>query len=126
MPAPVRIMPRKKPEQAAPAAVPDRPSLEAATRLADQGKLGEAAALCRQHIALRGPSAAAHNLLGVICDAGGDPAGAHMHYRKALYLDPGPGEALAHLAALLAMQGDAAGAARLAERARRAQAGSVA
>jgi chemotaxis protein methyltransferase WspC len=139
-PAPARVQPLPPKRPAAPAAVPGGTSLEAAlpkaviagtdtleiaTQLADRGRLGEAAALCRQHIALQGPSAAAHCLLGLICDAGGDPAGACVHYRKALYLDPGHREALAYLAVLLDMQGDAAGAARLAERARRAQAGGA-
>ncbi|MNE77302.1 putative biofilm formation methyltransferase WspC [compost metagenome] len=57
--------------------------------------------------------------LGLLSDTAGDTGEALSHYRKALYLDPQHAEALAHLAALLASQGDIAGARRLQERAAR-------
>ena len=48
-----------------------------------------------------GPSADGFCLLGTIRSAGGDRKAADAHYRKALYLDPGHRESLAHLALLL-------------------------
>ncbi|MES2538930.1 MAG: CheR family methyltransferase [Pseudomonadota bacterium] len=96
--------------------------LSQAIQLANQGQLAEAATLCRQSIEQSGASAAAFCLMGVLSDAGGDRGGAAEWYRKALYLEPGHHETLVHLAALLDLQGDAAGARRLGERARRAQA----
>lgn len=58
--------------------------------------------------------------LGLLSDTDGDATQAITHYRKALYLQPQHPEALVHLAALLASQGDEAGARRLQERAARA------
>ncbi|WP_143811678.1 hypothetical protein [Pandoraea apista] len=60
-------------------------------------------------------------MLGLVDDARGDAQGALIHYRRALYLDPGHYEALVHCAAQLDARGDAAGAKRLLERAGRAQ-----
>ncbi|MNV71246.1 putative biofilm formation methyltransferase WspC [compost metagenome] len=57
--------------------------------------------------------------LGLLSDTEGDAQQALIHYRKALYLEPQHPEALVHLAALLAAQGDDAGARRLQERAAR-------
>ena len=57
--------------------------------------------------------------LGLLSDVEVLAAEAQCFYRKALYLEPQHSEALAHLAALLAAQGDAAGAQRLQERAAR-------
>jgi chemotaxis protein methyltransferase WspC len=125
---PRAVSPRAVPSRAVrpPAAEVRRTSgaaaLSQAMQLADRGQLAEAADLCRQSIEEAGPSAAAYYLLGVLSDAGGDRAGAGECYRKALYLEPEHHEALVHLAALLDMQGDAAGARRISERARRAQA----
>ena len=69
----------------------------------------------------RGESAAAYALLGLVRDAMGSHHQAALCYRKALYLEPGHSEALMHLALLLEKQGDAAGARRLRERARRVE-----
>jgi chemotaxis protein methyltransferase WspC len=55
----------------------------------------------------------------LLSDVGGEPIAAQGFYRKALYLQPQHPEALAQLAALLAAQGDNAGARRLQERAAR-------
>jgi chemotaxis protein methyltransferase WspC len=117
-PYPARAVPAAENVSRAPAAT----ALSQAMQLANRGQLAEAAALCRQSIEQAGPSAAAFCLMGVLSDAGGDRAAAGECYRKALYLEPGHHEALTHLAALLEMQGDAAGARRIGERARRAQA----
>ncbi len=94
----------------------EAPSLAHAARLADLGQLDQAAALCQQHLHRNGPSPQALYLLGLVQDALGHRQQAERHYRKALYLDPEHGEALAHLACLLEQQGDTAGAARLHQR----------
>ncbi|MNF41756.1 putative biofilm formation methyltransferase WspC [compost metagenome] len=57
--------------------------------------------------------------LGLLSDVAGSVLEAQGYYRKALYLEPQHPETLMHLAALLASQGDAAGARRLQERAAR-------
>jgi chemotaxis protein methyltransferase WspC len=93
--------------------------LERARRLADQGRLTEAAQHCEDHIRTEAPSAAVFYLLGVIRDATNARAVAAEAYRKALYLDPNHYEALVHLALFHERQGDAAGARTLNERARR-------
>lgn len=98
---------------------PDDDPITLAAQLADQGQLRQAAELCQRHMQAHGPSAAAFHLLGLISDAAGQHLEAREHYRKALYLDPQHTEALAHLAALLDMHGDTAGAQRLNDRARR-------
>jgi len=64
-------------------------------------------------------------LQGILCDAAQDIDKALQLYRKALYLQPDHQEALWHLAALLLAQGDAAGAQRLQQRARRSQVSSA-
>jgi chemotaxis protein methyltransferase WspC len=94
-------------------------ALEEASRLADAGRLTEAAALCRSHLAKHGDSASAHHLLGLIHDTAGEDGPAAAHYRKALYLEPDHYESLLHLGLLLERQGDLAGAERLQRRARR-------
>jgi len=94
----------------------DPQSLAEIGRMADQGRLAEAATACTAHLAWHGPSADALYLLAVISDAAGDPGRAADCYRKVLYLDPVHPEALAHLALLLERQGDRAGAERLQQR----------
>jgi chemotaxis protein methyltransferase WspC len=107
--APVeRAAARAKPEPAIRAKV--APTLTGATRLADEGRLVEAAKACEEHLRQHGSSAPAFYLLGVIRAAAGNLAEAEHFYRKALYLDREHAEALAHLALLLDKQGDAAGA----------------
>jgi chemotaxis protein methyltransferase WspC len=86
---------------------------------ADRGDLVRAESLCQQHLRNTGPSAAVYYLQGLICDAQQDAGTALQLYRKAIYLQPDHREALLHLAALLAAQGDAAGAERLQQRAQR-------
>jgi chemotaxis protein methyltransferase WspC len=93
--------------------------LEQARRLADQGRLAEAAQHCEHHIRTEAPSAAVFCLLGVIHEANEAFAAAAEAYRKALYLDPNHYEALVHLALFHQRQGDVAGARTLNERARR-------
>ena len=89
------------------------------TRLANAGSSAEAQAACARYLQQHPPHAQVFYWLGLLCDTAGDTGEALSHYRKALYLDPQHAEALAHLAALLASQGDAVGARRLQERAAR-------
>lgn len=98
------------------ARVPTRSSIEDLRRVADAGRLEEAARGCEEHIRESGPSAPALLLLALISDALGDSLGASNYYRKALYLEPDNVEALGHLALLLRKHGDQAGARLLDER----------
>jgi chemotaxis protein methyltransferase WspC len=114
----------KAPSRPVPPAAPNSPEaagIDEAERLADQGQLTDAAALCARNLQTQGPSARAFCLLGLVHDAGGDAAQAAHQYRKALYLDPHHREALLHLAYLLDKQGDAAGGRLMRERAGRTQ-----
>lgn len=90
--------------------------------LADQGRVRDALAQCRAHLERHGASAEALYLLGLLQDADGDARAAQAAYRKALYLDPAHREALLHLAALIAAEGDHEGARRLQARAARQEA----
>ena len=104
------------------ARVPDeapRGVLETIAQLANEGKSREARALCEQALQQHGPQAQVFYWLGLLSDVEGQTAQAQGFYRKALYLQPQHAEALAHLAALLASQGDVAGAQRLQARAAR-------
>jgi chemotaxis protein methyltransferase WspC len=98
----------------------DSDPISLAAQLADQGQLKEAAEICQRHIRTDSSSADAYYLLGLISDAAGNATEAREHYRKALYLNPQHPEALIHVAALLDMHGDTAGARRMTDRARRA------
>ena len=77
---------------APPAATPPKRAADPAAdlaeagRLADQGRFVEAAKCCEEHLRLRGPSATAFYLLGLVRDATGNHAEASAFYRKALYL----------------------------------------
>ena len=109
---------RAKPSAAtAPAA-----SLAEARRLADAGQFDKAEHEAQSFVILDGTDAEAFHLLGLIADARGRTADASDYYRKALYLAPAHYEALTHLAALLDMTGDTAGAQQLMRRAQRAAA----
>jgi chemotaxis protein methyltransferase WspC len=97
-------------------------TLAAARALADQGELEAAAEAARRYLKAHASSADAHYLLGVIADARGDQAESRRCYRRALYLDPVHREALTHLAAVLALDGDEAAARLLIARAERVSA----
>ncbi|ALL66340.1 Chemotaxis protein methyltransferase CheR [Paraburkholderia caribensis MBA4] len=113
----VRALP---PASTAPAAA--EPWLPAARRHADAGEFDEAERLAHQHAIAHGPNVDAFYLLGLIADARGRSADAADFYRKALYLEPTHYEALTHLAALLDIGGDRAGAQNLMQRAQRSAA----
>ncbi|MCF3193888.1 MULTISPECIES: CheR family methyltransferase [Pseudomonas] len=93
--------------------------LEQIATLANEGKSREAQAVCEQFLQRHDPQAEVFYWLGLLSDVQGQTSEAQGFYRKALYLEPQHSEALAHLAALLASQGDEAGARRLQERAAR-------
>ena len=82
-----------------------RADLDAARRLADAGRLKEAAEICESHLRESKASAQAYYLLGLVRDATGD-ASALDCYRKALYLEPNHYESLLQMALLLQKNGD--------------------
>ena len=84
--------------------------------LANAGREAEALNACVAQLANHGPSADLHFWWGLVCDGAGQTDAALRQYRKSLYLEPYHARALAHLAALLGMQGDHSGAARLQQR----------
>ncbi len=105
---------------ATPVAAPSGETLlTRAMQCANQGELAEADALCKEHVQQNGPNAAAYYLMGLISDARQDSGEALQFYRKTIYLQPNHYEALTHLAALLAAQGDTAGAQLMQQRAQR-------
>ncbi|MBJ9590385.1 CheR family methyltransferase [Burkholderia seminalis] len=106
-------------EAVAPVAEAVAPTLEDAQALANAGAFDEAERVLAQFSARVGPHADAFYLNGLIADARGRAAEAGDFYRKALYLRPTHHEALTHLATLLDVGGDRAGAQWLLERARR-------
>lgn len=114
-PRPQSLAPRQTDSQAA----EPKALLEQIALLANAGKSSEARAACEQLLQLHGPQAQGYYWLGLLSDVQGQTAQAQGFYRKALYLEPQHAEALAHLAALLASQGDVTGAQRLQERAAR-------
>lgn len=105
-----------------PARASDQTSLGEIAALADQGRVRDAMAQCQSHIDIHGASADALHLQGLLLDAQGQSRQAQAAYRKALYLDPNHREALLHLAALVASDGDHEGARRLQARAARGEA----
>jgi chemotaxis protein methyltransferase WspC len=98
-----------------------QPDLEAARRLADAGRLSEAAAICETYLSRSRVSAQAYYLLGLVRDAGGDPSAMDC-YRKALYIEPNHYESLLQMALLLQKNGDAARARAFRSRAERIRA----
>jgi chemotaxis protein methyltransferase WspC len=119
-----REIPRPAPQlRPAPPPAPPEPEaprgLQDARRLADRGKLEEAAAICRR----LEPGAEVFCLLGLISQSANRFAEAEEWYRKALYLDPRHEEALVHMSLLCESRGDADAGARFRSRAMRAAQG---
>lgn len=125
VPPPVPTTPRPKPPAPKPPPVPEPPvepqesALDHAERLADQGRLEEAATLCQTHLGEFSNDAQAHFLMGLIGQAAGDESQAEQCFSRALYLQPDHYEAIASLALLAERRGDADGAQRLRQRAQR-------
>ena len=93
--------------------------LRSIAALANQGRTAEAKAAGEQYLKRFEPVAPVFYWLGLLSEVAGETSAAQGFYRKALYLQPQHSETLAQLAALLATQGDSAGARRLQERAAR-------
>jgi chemotaxis protein methyltransferase WspC len=117
-PAPPAIPLASRPTREAKPSNP-APDLDELHRIADRGRLAEAALGCEHHMRARGVSPEALLLLGLIKDAAGDASAAAHYYRKTLYLKPDHGEALRHLSLLLKKQGNVSGAKVLNDRMRR-------
>jgi chemotaxis protein methyltransferase WspC len=96
-------------------------NLDLAQRLADEGRLAEAAEICEAHLREQGVSAQAYYLLGLVRHAAGADSQASEFYRRALYLKPDHYETLMQWALLSERNGDAARARILQERAERAR-----
>jgi chemotaxis protein methyltransferase WspC len=143
-PAPVRLLPdpSARPARAAraPAAASLVPASSLATaakarpadddaagllariaNLANEGNTQQAREACQQYLREHPPEAQVFYWLGLLSDVAGNAMEAQGFYRKALYLEPQHPEALAHLAMLLAAQGDTVGARRLQDRAARSE-----
>lgn len=112
---------RQSKPSSAPVSLPSSPlrSIDDLRRLADEGRLDEAARGAEAHLRECGPSPEALLLLALISDARGEVVAAQRHYRKVLYLEPANREALGHLALLLKKEGDHAGARLVDDRMRR-------
>ena len=98
---------------------PQELGLAHARRLADAGRLAEAAAACEVVIQMGRMSVDALYLLGLVRDAMGRPDAAAECYRKVLFLDPNHADASLHLAVHAAREGDSDRAQRLHDRAQR-------
>ena len=94
--------------------------LQQAFRLADEGRLGEAAEHCENLLETQQNQADAYFLLGLIRESAGNLPEAEKLLRKAVYLDPSHHEALVHLGIVCEQQGDRVSARRFRERAERA------
>jgi len=116
---PVRAVVAPSPVNAVAAPALSDDFLTRARASADRGELVQAAAFCEQQLRHAGPNAEVYYLQGLISDAQKNGATALQLYRKAIYLQPDHREALLHLAALLAAQGDTDAALRLQQRAER-------
>jgi chemotaxis protein methyltransferase WspC len=106
---------------AQPLTAPPIADLLVVRRLADAGRLREAAEACELHLQHHGPSSEAYYLAGILKSAAGNREGAAECYRRVLYLEPEHGEALLHLALLTETLGDTPAAERLRARARRVE-----
>ncbi|KAA8710849.1 CheR family methyltransferase [Pseudomonas cannabina] len=93
--------------------------LDSIANLANEGNSAAARAACERYLQQHEPVAQVFYWLGLLSEVAGSVAQAQGFYRKALYLQPQHRESLAQLAALLAAQGDSAGARRLQDRAAR-------
>ena len=91
-----------------------------AGRLADEGKLKEAAEICHAYLRQHKASAHAYYLLGLVHDADRQPE-ASDYYHKALFLEPDHYETLWQLALMAQNNGELTRACALKQRAERAR-----
>jgi chemotaxis protein methyltransferase WspC len=92
---------------------PEVTRVDRVRNLADQGRLDEAASVCRELLKASPQLVEGHFLLGLISVAAGQVQEAEESLNRTLYLDADHYEALVHLSLLKAQQGDEAGAERL-------------
>lgn len=124
--SPARIKPEAPPQVNQPP-VPGldirkpKDNLEGARRLADQGRLQEAAAMCERLLVEDGANAGAYCLLGTVLHGLGNLRRAEECFSRAIYLDERCYDAVVHLSLIKDHQGDAAGAEVLRRRAARIQ-----
>lgn len=97
------------------------PILDQAEALANRHQYDTATQLCEQSIRIRGPSARAFHLLGMIRNALGDIVQAEQFLSRAVYLDGQHEEALLTLSAIARRRGDHTSAANFQRRAERAR-----
>ncbi|HHM04671.1 MAG TPA: methyltransferase domain-containing protein [Gammaproteobacteria bacterium] len=84
----------------------ERPDLDEAERLADQGRLAEAARCCEAHLSHNAACADGYYLLGLIRQAQGQEDTAYRLFRQAVYLAPLHSQALMHLAVQAEARGE--------------------
>lgn len=120
-----RLRPRKVPGRVP----PPRPELREdgdflqVQRLADEGRLDEAAQRSEENLNKNGPSARWFYLLGIIRDSQGRAEEAVKLLRKAVYIDPENIESLVYLSLMAERAGDLERAANYKRRAKRIQEG---
>lgn len=112
--APIRVRPQPAPSPATGQLLAD------AQRMADAGRLQEAAAACRTLLALTPDEPRAWFILGLVSQCQDDGAAAERHWRRCLYLEPNHYEALCALALLAEQSGERSLASIYRQRAARA------
>jgi chemotaxis protein methyltransferase WspC len=98
---------------------PPNSHLETARKLADSGKLSEAANICETYLKEHNTSVEAYILLGEVYQGKGMEKQAEQCFQKAIYLAPNNYDALLHLTLLTEHRGDTAKAAVLRQRIQR-------
>ncbi len=111
----------RPPPASPPVAVSDSAVLDEAERLADEGRLGQAAESIVAYLDADASNPRPYYLLALIRTAENDDEEAEELLNKALYLDPGYHEAILHLSSLVRRRGDEERARHLEERAHRCE-----
>ncbi len=97
----------------------DNKTLREVKKLADEGKLKKASALCESYLREDPESSQAYYLLGLIRESEGKDNLVGELYQKAVYLNPNHHEALIHLALHAGRKGDSETAKKLHQRVKR-------
>ena len=97
----------------------DNKTLREVKKLADEGKLKEASALCEFYLREDAESAQAYYLLGLIRESEGKDNLVGELFQKAVYLNPNHHEAMIHLALHAGRKGDSETAKKLHQRVKR-------